>query len=436
MTTGPLGVDRFAVQLAELEQQLAGLAQTESPNPTVALLKDALTELSTTVEELRVAEEELRQQADELAAANDLIEAQRRHYLDLFDAAPEGYLVTDSNGLIREANHAAGHLFRRPPEKLRGKPLALYVRPDRAAEFRHHLALAATAKEPVTWDTGLRRPANETCEVTCHVAAIRRPGTDELLELRWFLHDVTARKQAEAEAETARQRLAQVATRMEAVREEERRRIAQAVHDEIGAALTAIKIDVSQVRQGLEVLGPGRAGGAALLAHADGALQLIDKTVQTVRRISMEMRPAILDEFGLVAALDWQLTEFGKRTGIQCKFNVRPGRNQVPAPIATAVFRVLQEVLTNVVRHAHATRVHVRLYENERGLVLTVHDNGRGMDTTRVDEATSMGVLGMRERVRPFGGTVNFASEPGEGTLVHLRIPLESRAPPSTVMSA
>jgi signal transduction histidine kinase len=244
------------------------------------------------------------------------------------------------------------------------------------------------------------------------------------VELRWRLHDIGDRKHAEAALRESRENLRDLSTKVEAVRESERSRLARAVHDEIGAALTAIKIDVAQVRQGLEKLGRGRKGGEHLLQLSDDASHLIDSTMDTVRRISMEMRPAILDEFGLVAALDWQLHEFQKRTQLKCIYNVQPGKSQVTPEAATAVFRVFQEILTNVARHAHATSVTVRLHEEDGHLVLSVRDDGQGFDRDRATAAGSLGLLGMNERVRHLGGAADVQSTPGEGTSVKVRIPL------------
>jgi PAS domain S-box-containing protein len=423
-----LGTDRFSDQLQRLQDQLATLRQDVPDSPTTELVSQALAELSVTVEELRVAEEELREQADELAASRDLLEIERRRYLDLFEFAPDGYLVTDANGVIHEVNRPAAMLLGRPTERLRGKPLAIFVAPRELPAFRLSLAAAAKAEAVQVWDSCLKGPDHAERDVECMVAPVRDPRRGHLLELRWRLHDITDRKRGENEVIAAHENLRTLSKRVEDVREEERSKIARAVHDEIGAALTAIKIDVSQLRHGVEHLGAGREGGQQLLARADAAAHLIDSTMQTVRRISMELRPAILDDFGLVAALDWQLNEFQKRTQVETKFNVKPGSQAVKPEVATAVFRVFQEILTNIARHASASRVTARLFEDKHTLVLSVSDNGRGIRPEEAAGSESMGLMGMRERVRPFGGSVEIMGETGAGTLVRVRIPLAEAA--------
>jgi PAS domain S-box-containing protein len=424
MTDPNRETDHFADQLEQLQHRVETLRQRAGAGAAAELLEQAMTELSVTVEELRVAEEELRQQADELQAAHSLMEVERRRYLDLFDFAPDGYLVTDSQGVIREANRAAAELVNRPRERLIGKPAALYVAPHAVHKFRVALAQMATAEAVRVWDTCVTRLDLPAVDVECTVAPARDVVTGQLLELRWRLHDISDRKRAQDELRASRESLRELSSRFEAVREEERTRIARAVHDEIGAALTAIKMDLARLRNGVEELGAGREGGQQLIERSEAAANLVDETMQTVRRISMEMRPAVLDDFGLVAALDWQLSEFQKRSGIECALSVAPGEDQLNKAAATAVYRVFQEILTNIALHAEATRVDVRLFQQDENLVLSVSDNGRGISDEAARGSGSMGLLGMHERVRPHGGTVAISGTPGEGTQVRVTIPV------------
>lgn len=418
-------------QLDELSRQLSALRETLPDSPVTDLVRQAIAEFSLTVEELRVAEEEIRQQADELATSHDLLDTQRRRYQDLFDFAPDGYLVTDGDGTIREANRAAGVLFDRAPANLPGKPMMLYVMPEALREFRQHVTQAALAETAQVWDTRLKTPDLAGRDVECTVAPIRAAETKRLLELRWRLHDIGDRKRSETELQGSRESLREVAGRMEAVREEERARVARAVHDEIGAALTAIKMDLAQVRHNLAHAGQAEGALRAAEDRTQAASRMVDETMQTVRRIAMELRPAVLDDFGLVAALDWQLTEFQKRTGLEVGLSVAPGKDELDPASATAVFRVFQEILTNVMRHAAATRVEVRLFQEDQALVLDVRDNGRGIRAEEAVGQGSMGLLGMRERVRLRGGQVEVSGAPGEGTQVRVTVPLGAKnAPP------
>ncbi len=416
--------DRLSRQLDELLRRVAVLHERANQGESAELLEQAFTELSVTVEELRVAEEEIRQQADELQGTYLLLEAERQRYRDLFDFAPDGYLVTDGLGVLREANQAAARLLNRPVDFVLGKPLAVYVSAKHVGQFRRELARVAEGNQVRVWETCLEAKGGQLTDVECTVAPARDPLNGRLLELRWRLNDISERKQAETALHISRETLRELSGRLEAVREEERLSIARAVHDEIGAALTAIKMDVAQVRQGLGQVSTDPALVPELHARTDDIYTTIDTTMETVRRIAKELRPAVLDDFGLVAALDWQLNEFQKRSGLACGLSVAPGSAQLDKSTATAVFRVFQEMLTNIARHAQATRADVRLYEKDQHLVLEVRDNGRGIRAEEIAGSGSLGLLGMRERVRLRGGTLEVEGKPDEGTLVRVTVPL------------
>jgi signal transduction histidine kinase len=215
--------------------------------------------------------------------------------------------------------------------------------------------------------------------------------------------------------------LRQLAARLQSIREEERSRIAREVHDVLGQALTGIKMDTRWL------LGRLPQSDAKLVARAKSMCELIDSTIQTVRRIATDLRPGILDNLGLVAAVEWQASEFQTRTGINCRVNTTLRDVSIGGDSATAVFRIFQETLTNVARHARATAVSVDLGEQEGRMVLQVADNGRGIDLGEVTQSISVGLLGMRERAAILGGDLVVSGAPGQGTTVVLSIPLETR---------
>lgn len=219
-----------------------------------------------------------------------------------------------------------------------------------------------------------------------------------------------------------------LSARIEAAREEERTGIAREIHDQLGQSLTAIKLDLAWIARRAE-----SADGLprdVLLAKVRDLSQLTGETIDLVRRISTELRPGVLDDLGLVAALTWQAQEFEKITNIRCTVRAEVGDEAPGRDIATAVFRVLQEALTNVVRHAHATRVDVALEERDAWLEMRVRDDGRGIAVAEAKDPRSLGLLGMRERARRLGGTASFERADPAGTLVTLRLPL---APVSSV---
>ncbi len=230
--------------------------------------------------------------------------------------------------------------------------------------------------------------------------------------------EIAERKLAEERLRESEVKLRALAARLLSIREEERARIAREIHDELGQVLTGLKMDVMWLAKQLD------SSQEALLARTETMRQLIDSTVQVVRRISTGMRPEILDDMGLVAAIGWQTKEFQKRMGIRCRVELPPQQPQLPGELATAVFRIYQEILTNIARHAKATSVGVQLNITRDRLTLNVTDDGVGMPDDVVHAASSLGLLGMRERAQLFGGEVSFHGSPGQGTRVSLSIPL------------
>jgi PAS domain S-box-containing protein len=217
--------------------------------------------------------------------------------------------------------------------------------------------------------------------------------------------------------------LRQLSGRIDAAREEERTGIARELHDQLGQALTVLKMDLAWIaRRASSDDGLTRV---ALLEKLTSMIQMSDEVIEEVRRISAELRPALLDQVGLPAALAWKAQEFATRTQIAClvESNI-PDTEPLDRSLATAVFRVFQEALTNVVRHAKARRVDVSLDLGDASLVLQVRDDGRGITADEIDDPRSLGLLGIRERARRLGGDVTFARAAPSGTLVTLRLPV------------
>jgi PAS domain S-box-containing protein len=250
------------------------------------------------------------------------------------------------------------------------------------------------------------------------------PLRNERGEITHFVsagRDITERKLAEEQLRTSREQLRALAAHVESVREEERCRIAREIHDELGYALTGLKFDVCRLAS------VPAADPAALSEATAGMAELIDRTIRSVRRIARELRPGVLDDFGLAAAIEWQAEEFEAHTGIRCAFAAKPPDMELQRDVSTAVFRILQETLSNVARHAGATRVDVTLVIDADALRLTVTDDGRGITPAELVDGRSLGLLGMRERAHLLGGSLTVAGRPGAGTTVELEMPLPGR---------
>ena len=255
------------------------------------------------------------------------------------------------------------------------------------------------------------------------VRQILHSGIDRNLKsvVRGFLIDMTEGKKREEESDETKRQLRALAERNQSIREEERISVAREIHDELGQALTIMKIELAWLTARLAGM-PPEVPTQPLLEKIRSMETVADSTLGTVRRITAALRPPVLDELGLGDAIEWQATEFGKRVGLRIELKLRPV-DPVPPQIATVVFRIFQEILTNVVRHAQATSVEIVMLRDEQNLFLTVSDNGCGIRLEDQRKASSFGLLGMRERATAVGGTVEIHGVAKRGTNVSLRIP-------------
>jgi len=208
------------------------------------------------------------------------------------------------------------------------------------------------------------------------------------------------------------------------VREEERIHIAREIHDELGQALTGLKFDLNSFARNYE------SDDAEARQEKQQALNVaIDRIINSVRRIASGLRPEVLDEIGLAAAFEWQAREFQRRTGIRCHVSIAAHFADPDKDRSTALFRIFQELLTNVARHANATRVNVSLSHGESALALCVEDNGRGIKESEAKSPRSLGFLGLRERVLAFGGSIDVKGDEGKGTRVCVSVPVTAHQP-------
>lgn len=240
--------------------------------------------------------------------------------------------------------------------------------------------------------------------------------------LKWYgtSTDIEDRKQAEEKLRATSEQLRALSARLQTAREDVSTRIAREVHDEVGQALAALGMDVAWLSKNL-----GRSGAkSTLAAKLHSMAGLVESTAHAVQRIASDLRPSLLDNLGLEAAVDWAVTGFQQRTGITCRLEELLDGEPIEPTRATAIFRILQEALTNIARHARASRVDVLLVRRHPDLCLVVEDNGVGIDDERIEDFRSLGLLGMRERARSFGGDVEIAHSARGGTVLTARIPI------------
>lgn len=238
------------------------------------------------------------------------------------------------------------------------------------------------------------------------------------------------RRQAEEALQSSREELRNLSIHLQTLAEEERTHIAREIHDELGQTLTALKFDISWLNSRLPDDGDRRSDGPvgreSVRERLHSMSARIDETLQTVHRVSTELRPGLLDDFGLQAAMEWQAEEFQNRTGVSCALTFKPEQIEMNREQSTAVFRIFQETLTNVARHAQATKVEVKLTETDGTVTLEVEDNGRGITDREIYDHRSFGLIGMRERASLWGGTVHIKGQSGRGTTVIVTIPIEA----------
>ena len=243
------------------------------------------------------------------------------------------------------------------------------------------------------------------------------------------IFDITARLQTEERLKRTSQQLRALTSRLRSLQEEERTHLAREIHDHLGQLLTALNLDLRLVeRRAASVSDPTLR--AALQGKITSARTLADETITSVQKIATELRPAILDRLGLEAAVESEIQAFQSRTGIDCQWGLPSTPVALAPDQATAVFRVFQEILTNVARHAQASSLAVRMtHQNER-LFLQVDDDGIGIQPGDIANAASLGLLGMKERVALQGGEITFERNSPRGTRVALHIPLNGKAGP------
>ena len=334
---------------------------------------------------------------------------------EVLDSLPFYVLLVDEDHRIVEANAAvqaqlqvsrAGVLGRYCPEVIHGLNEPWYACP---------------LEEAVVTGETVEREAEDQATGRWFRSVVYPTPRKTVTGKRIFFHtvsDITESKKVEEELKASREQLRNLSAYAESAREEERTRIARAVHDELGQVLTALKLDVSWLNKRLD------PQDSSVINKIRSVKDSLDSAIATVKRIAVELRPGILDDLGLVAAIDWLGRDFEKRTEIAFRFRCSPRAVEVDPNLSTALFRILQEALTNITRHARATMVSVELRATSKTLSMKVTDNGVGMDVERVLTREAFGLIGMQERARSFGGSVKFTSSEGNGATVLVQLPI------------
>jgi PAS domain S-box-containing protein len=359
--------------------------------------------------------------------AEEELQQSEEHYRTLFETSPQAVGVYDSNLRLLMNNKRGAALFGfDPAEDLTGSDAYSFVAPEDKERVRSLIdIMIATGKRAVFECTGLRRD-NTRFDMEMRATLIHNVNEQPSFILT-VASDITDRKRAEKALKASQERLRALAARMQSAREEEGTRIAREIHDELGGALTGLKWDLEGIESRLLATN-GSSTIDDIRKQIGSMTSLIESTINTVRRISSELRPGVLDDLGLVAAVEWQGQQFQKRTGLNVHWESDLDVVEISREAATSVFRIFQEVLTNVLRHSHAKNVYVQLLEHSDHLELKVVDDGRGITEEEKQNTRSFGLLGMRERALLVGGEVRVSGSPNEGTTVVVTIPLSKQS--------
>ncbi len=346
-----------------------------------------------------------------------------KRILDYKFALDESMLVdlSDSNGIIRYVNDNFCKISKYSREELIGKDHRIFNSGYHSKEVFKELW--KTVLSGKVWKKEVRNKAKDGSYFWVDTTIV--PFLDNNNQPYQYIvvrTDITSRKQAQEEIIQKSEELKLLSGHLQNIREQERTYLAREIHDELGQQLTVMKMDATWLYDKLQDAGePVRKRTAELK-------DMLDQTVMTVRRIASDLRPSILDDMGLCAAIEWQLTEFGKKSGVKTKFESLQSELPLQDIVKSNLFRIVQESLTNVSRYAHAKKVEVSLQQNNGHLLLTVKDDGVGFDAEKIIAKQTFGILGMKERSFMIGGTYEINSKPGKGTSVKVQVPYYKQA--------
>ena len=392
---------------------MAVFAGTPLSQPTLRTLESACNGIAATI---------ARKQAE------DRLRTSERFLSSVLDHLPNMVFVKDALGLrFVRFNKAGEELLGRSRDELLGKSDYDFFPKEQADFFTdkdrtviESRQLLDIPDEPIqTKGKGLR-----------HLHTKKIPLYNDSGQPQYLVgisEDITEPKQSEEELRSAYRQLRDLTHRLETARETERQRIARELHDEFGQALTGMKLDLSWLGTKLARLRPA-ATRKQLVKKTQSLIASVDALIDSVRETATSLRPGMLDDLGLIPALDWLTKDFSRRTGIACEVDIDPGvaHAQLSDESSTGLFRIVQELLTNVIRHADASAVHIRLLETDKLLLLELTDNGTGIAPQQITRSRSLGLRGMKERAILLGGSFTITGAPGVGTTARISLPKAS----------
>jgi two-component system sensor histidine kinase UhpB len=339
----------------------------------------------------------------------------------IMNAALDAIVCVDPAGCITSWNSQAENMFGWTEKQTIGKQFAemIIAEPYRESHAKSLYHFLPAGNEPVlnrVLELKALHQSGKEFPVEMAIVPIKENKEEFFCA---FIRDITSRKKAEEKLQHSYEEIRRLASHLQDVREEERLIISREIHDQLGQQLTVMKMDISWLRKSLASSGEEIIGD-----KLEELKSMIDETIKTVRKIAGDLRPSMLDDLGLEAAIEWHLKEFEKRTGVAAHYNGLQEELFLPMSFKTGLFRIIQESLTNVTRYAKAKNVFVRL-KKESGMVsLTIHDDGVGFDMEKISGKKTFGIVGMRERTAMMRGRYSIHSQPGTGTAIKVIVPL------------
>jgi PAS domain S-box-containing protein len=385
-------------EIALIKKDGAKVHVEVSPSKTIWQKEPAVLVIIRDIRERKQAEEKLAYQASLLSNVNDAI------------------VASDAEYNLTAWNKAAEELYGWKAEEVLGRKgleIVLTEWPGvDAEEMRRVIAREGS------WRGEATQARKDGTRIPVEISSIvLRDAKGKIKGFVSVNRDITEHKRIEEELKHSRDTLRNLSMHIEETREKERAKIAMNLHDDLGQKLTALNIDLGWLTQKLSGLQP------EILDKLSVMSELLLDSIQRIRLISSELRPAILDDLGLAEAARWQLEEFEKRTGIHCELTITPEEFYASPEVSVVIFRTLQEILTNIARHANATSVRIDLAGDEKAISMTVIDNGRGIKRAEINNPMSLGIIGMRERIKSSGGSFHIEGKEGKGTKVVIEIP-------------
>ena len=363
--------------------------------------------------ELRVHQIELEMQNGQLRQSQAALEESRDRYADLYEFAPVAYLTLTREGMLAEVNLTCATLLGVDRKRLLNRNFGTFVDPDERDRWHRFFLSVLQHDARQSCELALQRPDGSRiyAQVDC-----LRVEADSTSSVRITLTDITERKNAEMALKEYQRMLRELAAQGVASREDEIKHIAREIHDELGQLISALRMDISLLRINFAGDDP------ALMSMIKDMLVLADKVIAAVRNVTSNLRPHALD-MGVEPAISWLAKEFFSRSGISCNVHIADDVNELDNARTLTLFRIVQESLTNIARHAEASQVDIVARKCGECTCITIRDDGKGFDTAVAPPKKSFGLMGIRERAIAAGGKVEVSSKSGVGTTVFVDFP-------------